>query len=271
MKLYIILTLSIILLIISNTTGQHSEKELNKHFKAVSKSREKSKAVVSLDTFFYAGNPQAIRQVVEKGLFGIVLEYKLLSLENRDEMVEVVYTNIGTAQLAEWVHDVIIPSHQVKIRLKAVIDPLEALGKNKVLTSEDISVEGLNKLLLVLGEPTLNTARPSQGAVVVPSANQMVERNRNGMIQVTGSVIKQGGVDIGTIQSMSESREGKIVKTFSIYYLNGALCANAKAEGVTSHDWQVVTVKDSKQQQVVASLGNDEAIVIRFLVDNLYL
>lgn len=271
MKLHVILTLSIIFLIISNTTGQHSEKELNKHFKAVSKSREKSKAVVSLDTFFYAGNPQAIRQVVEKGLFGIVLEYKLLSFENKEEMVEVIYTNIGTAQQAEWVHDVIIPSHQVKLRLKADIDPLEALGKNKVLTSEGIHVEGLNKLLLVLGEPTLNTARPSPGNANIPSANQMVERNRNGMIQVIGSVIKQGGVDIGTIQSVSESRAGKIVKTFSIYFLNGALCATAKAEGVTSHDWQLVTVKDSKQQQIAASIGNDEALIIRFLVDNLYL
>jgi hypothetical protein len=266
-----IILISLILFSTNRIAAQQSEKELNKHFKAVSKSREKMKALVSLDTFFYAGNPQAIRQVVAKGLFGVVLEYKLLSFENKEEMVDVIYTNIGTAQQAEWVHDVIIPSHQVKLRLKADIDPLEALGKNKVLTSEGISIEGLNKLLLVLGEPTLNTARPSQGSTTMPSANQMVERNRNGMIQVVGSVIKQGGIDIGTIQSVSESREGKIVKTLSIYFLNGALCATAKTEGVTSHDWQLVTAKDSKQQQIAASIGNDEVSIIRFLVDNLYL
>jgi hypothetical protein len=249
--------------------AQATDKELDKHYKAVEKSRAKKKGIASLDTFFYAGEPQSLHKTLEKGLFGMVLSYSLHALETDQELVLVNFNNIGDSKTAEYVHDVIFPAQGVKLRLENSQNPLDLLGKYAVLEPTQINTQNLNKMLLVLGQPTINLSNPQ--ATQPTNKAQLVERNRNGMIQIIGNRILQGGVEIGTLSKENQAGDGKIITHIQIKHANGQLAAVAKNQGVTSHEWTLTTASDNKVHTLNSSIGKDEEDIVKTLISLLYL
>lgn len=250
--------------------SQASDKELEKHIKAVEKSRLKKKALASLDTFFYAGEPQSIHKTIEKGLFGMVISYSLHALETQEELVLVNFLNIGDSKTAVYVHDLVFPAQGIKLRLENNQDPLELMGKYAILEPTQVNTQNLNKMLLILGKPTINLST-SQTPATTTNKAPLVERNRNGMVQILGSKILQGGVEIGSINKENLARDGKIITHIQINYTNGQVAAVAKNQGITNHDWNITTAHDNKTHTLSSSIGKDEEDIVKTLISLLYL
>jgi hypothetical protein len=126
----------------------------------------------------------------------------------------------------------------------------------------------MNKLLLVRGGIPVEI--PAIPVIVPAQGNGHVERNRSGMIQIFGNQIMQGGVHIGNVKKESSSGRGLIYE-ITVTQISGNLVAVARNQGITDHEWSVITAKDNVEHSISSSLGKDEEDVVKYLIEKLYL
>ena len=110
-----------------------------------------------------------------------------------------------------------------------------------------------------------------QNAVNGAATTGMIERDRNGTIQIMNGYIMQSSITIGTATQNQVAQNGDITKTIDIYYTNGVKVAEATCIGINAHGWNVVTTKDNQVRIINSSFNNDAMDIIKFLIANYYL
>jgi hypothetical protein len=105
-----------------------------------------------------------------------------------------------------------------------------------------------------------------------PGENNLLERNRDAMIQVFGQTVKQDFKEIARFEKTQNASQGTIVVRYKIYNHNGKQIAEASTDGVMNTKYRVVTLKDNETHFVEAEsslyIVRD---IIKTLVDSYYL
>lgn len=245
--------------------AQPTAKELSKHAEKVAKSRDKGKNLVSLDTLFASGKPYCIMKGTKKILGGYGA-YSVRPLGAPDQ--EEIYMEMeaeGTGSSAIWYWDMVFVNHGQKIRFKnGTLDLENTIVEYNLFNESGINQAGMNKLLLLKGDRTSTQPAPVQGS-------RMVERNRNGMVQIFGNAIQQSGVHIGTISKEVKAENGGVITHYTIRFITGELVATARNNGATDHEWTLITAKDNGAHALSSDIGNDEKDLVKYLVEQLYL
>jgi hypothetical protein len=99
----------------------------------------------------------------------------------------------------------------------------------------------------------------------------LVPRNRNAMVQVIGTNIQQDFKSVGNITKTTQAQNGTIVTTYTVSLLTGITVATATAQGATSHDYSILTMKDNRLHQVNSTIGRDEMDIAQHLINMGYL
>ena len=269
----VISLISILLLSSSFALAQErTPMQLKKHERLVRKSKTTGKPVHSLDTIFNAGEPYCLYIVADR-MLGNVLEATISSLDGTEAMwlifknrAEYEETPGHLVTFSKTGRQAFIPADLVNtVERKVVHYKLFTNGVFDSTREQQFAV--MHPLPLAVRVPTVNVNIQGTGG----GGYQTVERNRNGLIQVMGTEIRQSGVVVGTVKRSSEATGGAIVNQIQVHLPNGMLVCTAKAVGVNSHSWQVVTAKDNTAHRVEASIGNDAEKIAKFLIDRLYL
>lgn len=243
----------------------YTSKEIEKHNEKVKKSAEKSKNLVSLDTLFASGKPYCL-MIGSKKILGGFGAYSVRPLGNIE--FEAIYLEMeceGTGSTAVWYWNMIFVQQGQKIRFRnGTMDLENTIVDYNLLNETGVNLTGMNKLVLLKGNKTNPYLAPIQGG-------QLVERNRNGMIQIFGMNIQQSGMLIGTIFKESKAESGGIITYITIKLPSGEIIATAKNSGATDHAWQIVTAKDHNNVSISSSIGEDEKDIVKYLVEQLYL
>ena len=255
----------ILCLISIQANAQPSGKELAKHAEKVAKSRDKSKNLVSLDTLFASGKPYCL-MVGSKKILGGYGAYSVRPLGMPEH--EVIYLEMeceGTGSTAVWYWNMVFVDQGQKIRFRnGTMDLENTIVDYNLINETGLNIAGMNKLILLKGGKTSTQPAPIQN-------NRLVDRNRNGMIQIFGNSIQQSGVQIGTITKAVKAESGGVITHYTISLPSGEIIATAKNSGATDHVWLIVTAKDNNSNTINSSLGNDEKDIVKYLVDQLYL
>lgn len=242
-----------------------TEKELKKHAEKVAKSKEKSKNLVSLDTLFASGKPYCIMKGLKKflGAYGAFSIRPLGNPESEEIYIESEREGTGSTSVLYW--NMVFVNHGQKIRFKSGdLDIENSIVEYDLFSETGLNVAGMNKLVLLKGGAT--STQPS-----TVKNDKLVDRNRNGMVQVFGASIKQSGVLIGTIKKEDKAEAGEVITYYTISLPNGELIATAKNTGIADYNWQIVVAKDNTSHTVSSSIGNSEADIAKYLVEHLYL
>jgi hypothetical protein len=257
--------LAILILSTTQSYAQASSKELEKHKERVAKSRDKSKNLVSLDTLFASGKPYCI-MIGSKKILGGYGAYSIRPLGNPEN--EVIYLELeveGAGSTAIWFWNMIFVNQGQKIRFRnGTMDLENTIVDYNLLNETGINIPSMNKLVILKGDKPLTQPAPVQ-------SNRLVERNRNGMIQIFGTSIQQSGVQIGIITKEIKAESGGVITHYTISLPSGEIIATAKNSGATDHVWQIVMAKDNSNNTISSSLGNDERDIVKYLVEQLYL
>ena len=245
--------------------AQVSAKDLAKHADKVAKSRDKAKNLVSLDTLFASGKPYCL-MVGSKKILGGYGAYSVRPLGLADH--EVIYLEMeceGSGSTAVWYWNMIFVDQGQKIRFRnGTMDLENTIVEYNLINETGLNIAGMNKLVLLKGGKSSTQPAPIQN-------NRLVERNRNGMIQIFGNSIQQSGVQIGNITKEVKAESGGVITHYTINLPSGEVIATAKNSGATDHVWQIVTAKDNNSSSVSSTLGNDEKDIVKYLVEQLYL
>lgn len=245
--------------------AQPSAKDLAKHIEKVAKSRDKGKNLVSLDTLFASGKPYCIMKGSKKilGGYGAYSVRPLAAPDNEEIYMEMESEGVGAS--AVWFWNMVFVNQGQKLRFRnGELDLENTLVDYNLITETGLNIAGMNKLILLKGGRQATQPAPVQG-------NRLVERNRNGMIQVFGERIQQSGVHIGNITKTVKAESGGVITHYSISLPTGEIIATARNHGATDHEWDITTAKDNNLHTVSSSLGNDEKDMVKFLVERLYL
>ncbi len=260
---YCILILSAFL--INQASAQEpSAKDLEKHKEKVLKSKEKSKNIVSLDTLFASGKPYCIMKGSKKFL-GSYSAYSLRAINNPEfEEIYLESETVGTGSAAVYFWNMLFVNQGQKIRFqKGTLDLENTIVEYDLFNQGGLNIAGMNKLVLLKGGSN-TTAQTTQ-------KKELVNRNRNGMVQVFGENIQQSGVQIGMIKKENKAENGAVITYYTITLPNGELIATAKNSGISDYNWQLTVAKDNSQHTVNSSIGVSETDIAKFLVDRLYL
>lgn len=242
-----------------------TEKELEKHKEKVQKSKDKSKNLVSLDTLFASGKPYCIMKGLKKfmGSFGA---YSLRPIANPDnEEIYLESETVGTGSTAVYYWNMVFVNQAQKIRFqKGTLDLENTIVEYDLFNESGLNIAGMNKLVLLKGGNQSTQTNSNQ-------KKELINRNRNGLIQIFGESIKQSGVLIGNIKKENKAENGAIITYYTISLPNGELIATAKNTGIADYNWQIVMAKDNSQHSVNSTIGNCESDIAKYLVDQLYL
>lgn len=250
------------------TSQALSEKDQKKHIEKVTKSRLKAKNILSLDTLFASGNPYCIMKGVTKSILGYS-EYSVRPLKKGTEVIYLSMVGEGTAGNMTYFWDLSFLEHGKKIRFSQGTDLENLLVDYQLLNDSSLNIAGMNKLLLVKGEPPVNV--DIVASVVKAVTSNVVNRNRDAAVMISGNKIMQGGTHIGNIEERSVAEAGNVFSKLTISLPTGELVATAKNGGVASYDWTIITAKDNKTNLVNSSIGKDKQDVVQLLVNLLYL
>lgn len=266
------LVLSLIFLFYSVLSySQVSEKEWNKHLAKIEKSREKQSVEVSLDTLFFKGNAYCL-YVEGKKMLGNVLDITIKDLNGVDQMWCVLKTG------NELQHPEIATAYEITFSQsenKSLY--INVLGNSlaKEIVKIDLFENGYYNSTKERKFMAMHPPLAKMGGEGTPDQREVpystVERNRGAMVQVFGNVIKQDFVVIGNIKESQINSEGKIRTRYTITLPSGKGVAIAENEGINSHHWEVITMKDHKMHHVHSEIGKDQTDVINYLIKMLYL
>ncbi len=262
-----IITAICITLISQCIFGQVDEKDIQKHAKRVAKSAEKHNGVESLDTFFYDGKPIS-KYIVKKRMMGTAMLFEFLSFTKNETLISGEYIVEGEGSATQYFRDLNFLGINKKIRLGQVIDIFDLLGDYAVMNDSALNVSNVERLFLEKSAPAVIVGAKPPVPVISPA---LADRNRSGIIMILEKNVRQSNVDIGTIAESTETVNGKMKKIYTVYYVDGTICAISKNENITGHDWSIVTQKDNRTTAIYSKIGQDSNDIIKWLVDNLYL
>lgn len=129
-----------------------------------------------------------------------------------------------------------------------------------------------------LGEEEDEEEEEEEGAVMGSSNTggsigyNMVDRDRNKIVQIFGETIRQDFTDIGNISKKTSYTNGQSNTEYTISLPDGQLVATAKFIGMNSLRAEIITAKDNKRHSISCTSSiNREKEVAQYLIRLLYL
>lgn len=100
----------------------------------------------------------------------------------------------------------------------------------------------------------------------------LVNRNRDKMVQIFGETIRQDFTDIGTISKKTSYTNGQSNTEYTISLPDGQLVATAKFVGMNSLKAEIITAKDNRRHSIscTSSINRDKEVA-QHLIRLLYL
>jgi hypothetical protein len=261
-----------------NAQNKMTDKEAAKHMKEVQKSKDKGTSIWDWDTVYNNGIPYCIIYEVEKGAFHHN-DYSVRSLTGQ-ELIYVkydIYTDYAAAQPNS-------PAPQsgyyqyIFSDTKAVAELLmnrpfkEIVRNNLIDNGTTINSAAETAFLALYPRKYSQMAPPPMVAPPVLVVDYTpVPRNRNGGLMILLNNISQDNVTIGNIQSSQSNYNGVITTTLNIFLPNGTKVAVATNEGLNSHVWNMITMKNNAQIRITSSNGQDNMDIIKYLINGYYL
>lgn len=248
-----------------------SEKIMKKHLEKVAKSKEKGTVVLSLDTIFKSGVPYAILK--DKKEFFRVVEYNLFSL-NGTELAYIPFECVDKTTDCYYTFVFLDSGKKGEIKPSFSFDIEEVIVENNLVNDTTLNAKAVDIFVLKhpqkLGLEKRNNQSASNNTDGI--RYEMVERDRDAMIQIFGERIEQGFKRIGTVKKTTWSADGKIGDLLSFYLPNGFKIAEAKQEDVTSDKYRIVTLKDNKFHYIdIDNIAATKEEIAKLLIDKYYL
>jgi hypothetical protein len=104
------------------------------------------------------------------------------------------------------------------------------------------------------------------------TAPKIITRNTKAPIIINGIIIKQDKRNIGYVRLLEQFNDGRPVRVYQVFILNGTQIATAFSFGKTSHEW-MVTILNSPEItfQVSSKEGSDIRDIAAILISHGYL
>jgi len=268
---YLIALLMVLFVTNTSTAQYYSEKEQKKHIEKVKRSLTKGKNIRSLDTLFASGKPYCIMKATKSG-FLEPMAFSLSPLKNSgQEEIFLEMFSIGTGSTTVWFWDMAFVRQGQKIQFQnGTMDLENTVVDYKLFTDSSLNIDGMKKLVLMKGVPRI-ALPPTPSNPNYSNNPTLVNRDRNGLIQIFGEKVQQSGVQIGIVAETSVAVGGKILNQYTITSNAGELIGIAKNHGVGNNEWELVTSKDNKEHAISSNLGQGKNDVVKYLVEHLYL
>ncbi len=254
----------ILLFPFSLSAQERTPKELEKHAEKVKKSKDKSKNLVSLDTLFASGKPYCL-MIGSKKILGSFGAYSVRPLGNpNSEEIYIESEVVGSGSTAIHYWNILFINQAQKIKCKiSEIDLENTIVDYDLFNNTGLNVANVTKLVLLKGG--------SSAPATTTDKSKLVDRNRNGAVNVVGESINQSGTLIGNIKKETKAENGAVITHYTITLPNGELIATAKNTGIGDYNWQIIVAKDNTSHTVNSSIGKSEEDIAKYLVEHLYL
>ncbi len=275
---------------------QVSEKQMKSHLKSVQKSKEKGTTIWDLDTVYKAGVPYCI--VVEKSNGALrASDFSVQSLQGK-ELIYVKYAYYKKPSTAQNLNQYAPATTNVsyyeyyftdtknKAEISYSTKVYKTVAEENLIEGDHINSAEEDKFV------SLNGKKFSEDAAAqspLPASNNnnsvydnLVVRNRNATITIrlTGvgtesgagiSEVTQDNKVIGKVESMQYAANGIIIKILNFYLTDGTKIAQAQCNGINSHEWSILTLKNNLTRSITSTINNDAIDVAKYLTNAYYL
>jgi hypothetical protein len=264
------LYLLVALLFTTGLLAQPTKSDLRKHQKELKKSIHKGTVIWSLDTIFNAGEPVCLAEKVNKIWISYDVSVKGWAGTELIFIKTQTYTPPG-GEKEVWDTWTFFPSgKQCQMQSQFINGIARMIAEGDLIRGDSLNEAAVDRMITIHGMP-LEERKEREVNTLQTGNYQPVERNRNGMVMVSGNKIKQSNVLIGTATEKTDYYGGKADKQILIYLPNGTLVARAQASGTNSHSWQVTVQQTGRAYTVEGRIGQDVKAIAIFLVDHYYL
>jgi hypothetical protein len=267
----------------SYTIAQQADNsDMKDHMKKVEKSKEKATVIWDMDTVFVSGVPYCI--VKEKPNDPLEpSDYSVRSLEGK-ELIYVKYNSYNkpnspnlSSQYGNSVkyYTYYFTDTQNEAEISFGSKVYKTVVKDDLVKGDHINSVEEEKFITLNGmkfsQNENNQALQAEKSTNSVHGSNIVERNRSPRISILNGQISQDNVTAGSVQMSQDAVDGIIVKTLTVFLPDGTKVAEAKCNGINSHDWNVITLKDNRSQKISSTFNNDAIDVVKYLVDENYL
>lgn len=231
-----------------SATAQLSEQALKRHIAKKTRSIKDKSVELSADTIFNAGIPYAILKKEKTGTMSV--GYAISAINGK--LVLYVTTSL-TDGISEFkpLHDYKVSTYTTSMSSKSVA---KMVVKYQLLTPQGLDIQQYKtfqnqhdntpKSAIAMSVPPKRKASPVSYNASGRAAQ--VNRNRDGDIAAVGGLLTQSGLDIGTYKNERVEVAGKACDVYSIYHLDGSLCAEL-----------VVDVQNKKTMDLTTQWGKN--------------
>ncbi len=250
--------------------AQPGKKELKQHRQLVEASKLASSGLISLDTFFCAGEPVAVVEGMRDSLTGIV-EQRINKIGNGQTMIILSHLSYGNQQMVVPYIHFSFPGLGMSCDVERA-DAYETMCKYNLFRKQSLDTGSVEIFVVLKGH--LDVAKAAGIKTLKDSMmldkSIIVSRNKKAMLLFTEENIVQDQQVIGSFKESTTTGIHGPVKQLSIYNSIGALICTVTETSPTSHDWRLLTYKDHKFHSL-KSTGNDREDIVKYLVEQGFL
>lgn len=256
--------------------AQPSKKDLLLHGERVALSKKESRALLSLDTLFCSGIPNAIVKVAKYDDNMQVEKMLLISIANADTLIEIIYEYYGLSRSGKTpaVSNTrfYFPGLGMACNVSpSPVDAYDNICKYGLISRQLLDTVRVETFVTLKGpiDPVLNNEvqpkGPDNGRWFVPP------RNIKAPLYFSNDSIGQDGVLIATYEQATVAAPGGSLPHFTIFNVIGAITCIATAADTSGKEWTLLTMKDKKYHPLKIRGKVSLVEIMQFLVSMAYI
>jgi hypothetical protein len=261
------------LMISFHLNAQVSVKELKKHQKNIEESKQKSKGISSLDTFFCNGEPKALVKVFQKSILLGIEEQSINSFKT-----DLPYIIITKKYYDESPNERVYYDQYFFPGLNLICDIKNAIGIPNVYENickygliNQLGIDTVKAEMFVVLKGRVSIPKQINNQTTTSSYDVIVPRNKSSFLLFLGDNIQQDSKYIGTITKNTVNGKNGLLNQYLIFNSVGVMICTATESSFMSNEWNLLVYKQNKFYKVTSSLGKDKEDILKLLIDNGYL
>ncbi|MFN0202494.1 MAG: hypothetical protein ACKVTZ_13295 [Bacteroidia bacterium] len=280
----------IALSVLCSVAVAQSEKELKKHRETVEKSWEKGTVEWSMDTLFNKGAPYCL-MYKEKEHALLPPDFTVAALDGT-EHIFVKYDTYDKPNVPEndpnkkqgfYTYNFLNSGRKVETPITgfSMTDVVGKMIVKAALFKEGVLDEdaehkfgmGYGTKITEKYKDQVKIAAGGGGNQGGGNGNNLVERDRDGMIIASGNSIRQSNVLVGKYSESTEMNGAKMIKVMQVSSPNGQAVATARSTDIMGKTWIITTAKDNQSHTVSVSTSDVTywKCIANFLIQRFYL
>ncbi len=272
MKKYII----VLVLIVFSTTliAQPTEKELKKHNKEILNSKENSKGIMSLDSFYCNGEALAKVNVLKKSLLMGVEEQTIQCFKSIVPQIIVTKLSYKNNQNIDVYYEHYeFTTLNLKCDVPVTIGGLSVYGnlcKYQLFNKNGLDTNKVETFVVIKGQ-IKTPVSVVQSTPTNNDYNVIVPRNKEAFLFFFGDVIQQDQVNIGTIVKSRVQTINGFVDQYQVFNSKSTLICTITQSAIASSDWNFLIYKDNKFTTQNIGFGKEKEEITKYLIKFGYL